>query len=88
MWEGRSREAPPYPDLWPISEAPKANSRVRLTRVQRPLLAMESGTVWVENICSTRGAGVEILEDPTRRGARGTSVRTKLRKNIRRNFSL
>jgi hypothetical protein len=21
VWEGRSREAPPYPDLWPDSEA-------------------------------------------------------------------
>jgi hypothetical protein len=22
VWEGRSREAPPYPDPWAISEAP------------------------------------------------------------------
>ena len=24
VWEGRSREAPPYPDLWPVAEMPAA----------------------------------------------------------------
>jgi hypothetical protein len=29
VWEGRSREAPPYPDLWPEPEATVAAGGVR-----------------------------------------------------------
>jgi len=29
MWEGWSREAPPYPDLWPKAEVTARRQRVR-----------------------------------------------------------
>lgn len=32
MWEGRRREAPPYPDLWHKAEAPEARYHVRFLR--------------------------------------------------------
>ena len=40
VWEGRSREAPPYPDLWPIADhsvcgAMSATGESRQTTVEQ-----------------------------------------------------
>jgi hypothetical protein len=56
---------------WPISEAPEANSRVRLSRVQRPLGAY-----------SWAGGRVPKKAIPLGRGARGNVVRMKRRKGL------